>query len=159
MDNKENEREERGITENYKISDGWRYLIEDCKAIISQRVKNFRMELIYAYAEIGERIVNDDIYQKYGKGNNEFLSSLFESVEIGKTNGYAAIHFYESYFMGKVEDVFTGMETIMSNNFIEEGDNISWNKIKTKYLTTSKEYKPEVESYIECPKCGWKWTP
>ena len=146
------------LVKNYQTSDEWGYLVEDCKDIITQRVKNLRMELIYAYAEIGERIVNDDIYQKYGKGNNEFLSSLFESVEIGKTNGYAAIHFYESYFMGKVKDVSTGMETIMSNNFIKEGDNISWNKIKTKYLTTSKEYKPEVESYIECPKCGWKWT-
>ena len=53
---------------NYQISDEWKYLVEDCKTIISQRIKNSRREVILAYAEIGNRIVEDSLYKKYGKG-------------------------------------------------------------------------------------------
>ena len=43
-------RDEKENREQYQISDEWNYLVEDCRAIISQRVKNSRMEIILAYA-------------------------------------------------------------------------------------------------------------
>jgi N6-adenosine-specific RNA methylase IME4 len=130
-------------TKNNKLvninTEEYQYLIDDCRSIIGQRIKNSRMEVITAYAEVGERIVNDKLYKKSGKGNQIFLDKLFEDVGIGKTNGYYAINFYEKYFQGKVKDVSTGVETIMMANFEKEGENISWNKIKTLYLPEPKK--------------------
>ena len=78
---------------------------------------------------------------------------------ISTTSGYYAIEFYEKFIKKYIDskDVSLALETSMQQNFIEEGENISWHKICNKYLPTSKEYKPEVESYIECPKCHWRW--
>jgi hypothetical protein len=151
---------------NYQTSDEWKYLVDDCKTIISQRVKNSRMEIILAYAEIGNRIVEDALYNKYGKGNRKFLSSLFGEMGIGETSGYNAIEFYNKFikkyiniigYKIETEHVLNALETSMQKNFIDEGENISWHKICNKYLPETKEYKPETESYLECPKCGWRF--
>ena len=142
-------------TKNNKLvninTEEYQYLIDDCRSIIGQRIKNSRMEVITAYAEVGERIVNDKLYKKSGKGNQIFLDKLFEDVGIGKTNGYYAINFYEKYFQGKVKDVSTGVETIMMANFEKEGENISWNKIKTLYLP-----EPKKTETPELPKGKWQ---
>jgi len=146
---------------NYQVSDEWQYLIEDCKAIISQRVKNSRMEIILAYAEVGNRIVEDPLYNKYGKGNQKFLSSLFEEMGISESSGYYAVEFYNKFIKKYIDfgNVSNALESSMQENFIEEGENISWHKICNKYLPESKEKTETTPYYIECPKCHYKWTP
>lgn len=126
---------EKNLVENYKSKDWYQYLVEDCRAIIVQRVKNSRTELIVGYGELGERIYNDPNYKKYSKGNQQFVGELFKDVNINKTTGYYAIKFYENYIHKKYPDVSTGIESL----FPEEGDNLSWNKIKFKYLISSDE--------------------
>ena len=146
---------------NYQVSDEWQYLVEDCKAIISQRVKNSRMEIILAYAEVGNRIVEDPLYNKYGKGNQKFLSSLFEEMGISESSGYYAVEFYNKFIKKYIDfgNVSNALESSMQENFIEEGENISWHKICNKYLPESKEKTETTPYYIECPKCHYKWTP
>ena len=161
-------RDEKENREQYQISDEWNYLVEDCRAIISQRVKNSRMEIILAYAEIGNRIAEDPLYKKYGKGNQKFLSSLFGEMEISESSGYYAIEFYEKFIKKYIiigitaesEDVSNALERSMQKNFIDEGENISWYKICNKYLPTSKGNKTELPTpqYVECPKCHYKFT-
>lgn len=124
---------EKALVENYKSKDWYRYLVEDCRAIVVQRVKNSRTELIVGYGELGERIYNDPNYKKYSKGNQQFVMGLFEDVNINKTTGYYAIKFYKDHIHKKFSDVSTAIESL----FPEEGDNLSWNKIKFKYLISS----------------------
>lgn len=149
---------------NYKNTDEYEDIVGECRAAISQRVKNSRYELIVGYAEVGEKIVESQLYKKFGKGNQQFLLDLFEDIGIGKSNGYYAIDFYITYFTEKgkpkFKDVSTGVETIMSQEFIEEGDNLSWNKIKQLYLTEQKTEKIELPKgkyqviYMDIP---WKY--
>ena len=165
MDDSRDERENR---EQYQISDEWKYLVEDCRAIISQRVKNSRREIILAYAEIGNRIAEDPLYKKYGKGNQKFLSSLFGEMEISESSGYYAIEFYEKFIKKYIiiritagsEDVSNALDRSMEENFIDEGENISWHKICNKYLPVPKENEIEspIPQYVECPKCGFRFS-
>lgn len=154
--------EQNLIVKNYQMSDEWKYLIEDCRAIISQRIKNSRMEIILAYAEVGNRIVEDSLYKKYGKGNRKFLLSLFEEMGISESSGYYAIDFYVKFIKKYIisGDVSNALETSMQKNFIDEGENISWHKICNKYLPTSKEGTGIYtrECWIKCPNCGHKFT-
>jgi len=145
---------------NYQTSEEWEYLIEDCKTIISQRVKNSRMEIILAYAEVGNRIAEDPLYKKYGKGNQRFLSSLFGEMGISESSGYYAVDFYDKFVKKYVDsgNVSNALDTSMQENFIEEGENISWHKICNKYLSTSKE-KTILEYWIKCPECGFRFKP
>jgi len=130
------------VQEKYQISDEWNYLVEDCKAIIIQRIKNSRMEVILAYAEIGNRIVEDSLYNKFGKGNQKFLFSLCKEIGISGSSGYFALQFYERFikkYMLDPGDVYNALYTSMQENFLEEGDNISWYKICNKYLPEPEE--------------------
>lgn len=101
-------------------------LLEDLNSIIVQRIKNSRIELILAYGEMGERIFNDELYQKYGKGNQGFIRTLAKDSGRSYSTIQRAIQFYEKY-----QIVSPTSESWM---VFEEGENISWHKIKTKYL-------------------------
>ena len=111
----------------------YNYLIEEARAIISQRVKNSRVELITGYGELGELIYNNPLYQKNSKGNSVFVKKLFSDIGIGESTGYYAIQFYEKYIHNKFADVSKCLE----RTFSKEGDNLSWNKLITKYLPES----------------------
>lgn len=140
--------------------DEYDYLVDHCKAILTERIKNSREEMILAYAEVGEEIITNPIYKKFGKGNNKFLENLFVDIGIGKTNGYYCIKFYE--FLGKnsrVKEVSTAWKEV--RDIFKEGDNISWDKIKKNYLPDRKEKeKPEEclheKFYKVCIDCGKK---
>jgi len=131
-----------------KQDEQYNYLVEEARAIISQRVKNSRTELIIGYGELGEVIYNNPLYIKNSKGNREFVKNLFKDIGIGESTGYYAIQFYEKYIHNKYIDVSKALESILP----EEGDNLSWNKLITKYLP-SKDKEPRKKELI-CPHCG-----
>lgn len=146
----------------YQINDEWNYLIEDCRAIISQRIKNSRIEIILAYAEIGKRIVEDPLYNKYGKGNQKFLFSLCKEIGISGSSGYFAIQFYERFikkYIFNSGDVYNALYRSIQENFLDERDNISWFKIVNKHLSAPKPEKPEIPPLPTRPKiyyCDYK---
>jgi len=132
---------------NEIIVDQYDQLVEDCRAIITERVYNSRQELILGYGEVGERIYNDEQYKKFGKGNQEFVERLFQDIGIGKTTGYRCLQFYEKFCKGKV--LSSVAETF------EEGKNISWNKICNKYLPEGKKDENCEHKYVfVCIRCG-----
>lgn len=103
-------------------------LIDDCKTIMIERGYRARMEIIEGYHELGERVCTDEKFPKYAKGRGEALNNLAEDIGIGKTTLYYAIQFYEKYPV-----LSTAMETF------KEGKDISWFKIKQKYLPLPKD--------------------
>jgi len=118
-------------------TDWYKSIVDDCRAILTERVWNSRSELIIGYGEVGERIFTDKNYQKYGKGNRAFNNRLFRDIGIGERNGYYCLEFYEKFIYKKFGDVCTIVQSLP----VKEGKNISWNKIKILYLPKSREQK------------------
>ena len=96
-------------------------LSDDIKAIHTEAVFNSRMDLIDGYHEIGMTIATNPDYQRHAKGNKSFVRDLARISGIGPRSIYYAIKFYDKYPEWPDCD-------------FEEGKNISWNKIITKYL-------------------------
>jgi len=51
-------------------------LVEDCKAILVETEFNGRYDTIKKYHQVGERIVSDNDFQKYGKGNAKLIKRI-----------------------------------------------------------------------------------
>ena len=147
MDDSGNAEEERGITRhNQEISvEKWyQALVGDCQGIISEAVFISRWALVEGYHNLGKRILEEhDNFERnkiYGEG---IVRGLAQSLNMS-----SRILWYSIQFVQKYPDL----------SKVPEGKNITWNKIITKYLPTSKE-KPNVSYYLECPKCGYRWQP
>ena len=108
----------------------YRLLVEDCKAIVTESVFVSRWALVEGYHLLGKRIVMDENYQQYAKGNQESLQDLAKNIGIGERTLYYAIRFYNKY--PELDD-------------IPEGKNISWSKLIAKYLPEYTETENENE--------------
>jgi len=124
-------------------------LVEECRSIIVVGVFNFQIEKIVMYGRLGEKIANDPKFQKYVKGNPAVLDILAEDIGMSRSELYRAIQFYEKFRIVSPD----------SENFnkFEEGNNISWTKIKARYLPAIKyeSCKHALEEYKcwRCKKC------
>src|SRR3990167_6349531 len=125
----------KNLAKNYKQDDRWQYLVEECHAIVGQRLKNARSEVISGYAELGCRVANDPLYKKYGKGNQGFINDLAIEAKISVSSIYKAVQFYGKYLPKVKQEVVCAVA--QSLNW-EEGENISWFKIEHKYLPEPK---------------------
>ena len=79
----------------------------------------------------------------YRKGEvTQLLQDL--ALDIGKSERvlWYAVQFYDKFPDLKMLDT------------LEEGKNLSWNKIITKYLPNSRKEKKEV--YCRCPQCHYR---
>ncbi len=114
------------------LSEWYRLLVEDCKAIVTEAVHNSRWILVEGYHMLGERIVTDTNYQEYAKGNQHSLQLLAMRIKLGERTAYYAIKFYKKYPV---------------LNDVPEGKNISWSKLVKTYLPehTEKEKKTEYQ--------------
>jgi len=108
----------------------YRLLVEDCKAIVTESVFVSRWALVEGYHLLGERIVMDENYQEYAKGNQESLKCLAGNIGIGERTLYYAIRFYKKY--PELDDV-------------PLGKNITWSKLVKTYLPEYTETENENE--------------
>lgn len=116
-------------------------LVEDCKAIITEAVFTSRWALVAGYHQLGERIVTDENYQEYAKGNKSSVQGLARKIGISDRTIYYAVQFYEKY--PRLDKV-------------PEGKNISWNKIINKYLPSGLS-PDEKEDIDKLEKLRVKW--
>ena len=114
------------VPSSFLNTDEYEGLIEECQAILTEGVFNFRMEKILTYGRLGERIVEDILYKKYNKGNTNFLGEIAKDIGISYSELYRAVQFYTKFKIVSPDDE--------GFNRFEEGKNISWSKIKQKYL-------------------------
>jgi hypothetical protein len=112
--------------------DWYTSIVEDCKAIITEKIYLHRMELIELKHLIGERICSDSTFKKLSGSRSATLKKLFEDIGIGRADGYACVAFYEKY-----PKLSAGVDSF------KEQKNISWDKIKRTYLPV-KHGKEEV---------------
>ena len=135
------------IEENYRESDAYKSLIDDCRSTLVEGIFNARMEVIITHSRIGERVATDKLYKKYGKGNQEFIQQLAKDMEVSYQEIYRSIQFYEKFKI--VSPDGEGWDRF------EEGKNISWNKIKNNYLPEriKKDHICEWETIERCKIC------
>jgi len=120
-------------------------LISDCHSIITEAVYISRWALVEGYHNLGKRILEEhDNFERNKIYGEKIVQGLALSLNMS-----SRILWYSIQFVQKYPDLTK----------VPEGKNITWNKIITKYLPASKGYKPEIEHYIECPKCHHKWIP
>ena len=100
---------------NLQTQDWYNALVDDCKAIITERLYRSRQEIIECWHEVGERITTDVYYQKYAKGNVERQRKLAEDIGKSLQSLYFAIQFYSKFPV-----LSNALETF------KEGKNISW---------------------------------
>jgi hypothetical protein len=67
------------VTDQIIVQEWYNALVEDCKAIITEAVFNSRWALVEGYHTLGERIVKDENYQEYAKGNKSSVQGLARS--------------------------------------------------------------------------------
>ena len=116
-------------------------IIEDCRAIITERIWRSRLEVILAHGEIGQRICNDQLYKKYGKGNQVFTKRLSNDIGISYSDACRSIQFYEKFKI-------VSLDGEPWNEF-KEGKSITWDKIKKFYLPKVPTQK-EARHFITC---------
>jgi len=132
-----------------KQSDEYLALIEECQAIITEGVWNFRLEKILTYGRLGERITKDSFCKKFQRGNLKFLETVAEDIGISYSELCRAVQFYEKFEI--VSPTCEGWSKF------KEGKNISWSKIKILYLPDRKQEEckhsfKRIEMW-ECRKC------
>lgn len=120
-------------------------LVSDCHDIITEAVYISRWALVEGYHNLGKRILEEhDNFERakiYGEG---IVQGLAESLNMS-----SRIIWYAMQFVQKYPDL----------SKVPEGKNITWNKIITKYLPTSKVTEIVTKEYwIKCPNCGHKFT-
>ena len=117
-------------------------LVEDCKAIVTEAVFISRWSLVEGYHQLGHRIVTDENYQEYAKGNQGSLKDLSKNIGIGERTLYYATRFYKKY---------------PELDMVPEGKNISWNKLITKYLPENTDEKEKPDDFVVASKGLEKW--
>jgi len=115
-------------------------LVDEIRSTITEAVTTSRWVLVEGYWIIGKLIREYFIEGQLTKQ----LQGLAVDVGMSERILWYALQFYDKY-----PDL----------NTVPEGKNITWNKIITKYLTTSKVTETTVKEYwIKCPNCGHKFT-
>jgi hypothetical protein len=105
-------------------ADWYQSLVDDIRAMVTERVFQARWEIIRLYHGIGERLATDNDYQKYAHGNGVLLKSLSQSTNVSERDLYRSIQFYE---------LFPDLDRLPG------GKNISWNKIVNDLLPAGDE--------------------
>ena len=110
-------------------------LIEDVKAIVTERGYNARVEIIHEKWEVGERIATDAEYKKSSKGAGEIINEVSIALEMASSDIYDSIRFFEKF----PESAESAMESL--------GKNVSWHNIREEHLGGEKSKKEKEPLY------------
>ena len=110
------------------LTNWYQILVEDCHAVITERIRNAREEVIRCWWEVGERIVTDPNYQKFSKGNLSAHRQLAADLGTSTSTLYFAMQFYAK---------FPDLEAFLEQS--PHGKNLSWYKICNELLSAPKE--------------------
>ncbi|MDA2921092.1 hypothetical protein MYX76_16645 [Desulfobacterota bacterium AH_259_B03_O07] len=73
----------------------YQILIDDCRAILTERIYNSRHELILGKGEIGERIYNDPNYKKETQSNKKINEQVAKDIGLSDRDIRRCIQFYK----------------------------------------------------------------
>ena len=119
-------------------------LLDDLKTFITERVFRARMEIIEMKHEIGKRILEEELNFKRANYGEKIIEKIANDLEVSRTDLYLCVEFARKYPI--IHDV----------DNLPEGKNISWTKIKQKYLpeASEKTQEPGKVHEIAVPLCA-----
>lgn len=116
------------------MSDWYKELVGECKAIITEAVYVSRSSLVEGYWRLGQRIREDENIKEFSKGNKTFVQDLGHNIGVSTSTLYYSLQAYDKY---------------PRMDLLPEGKNLSWNKLITKYLPRPKNNTPLPEGYTQ----------
>jgi len=126
-----------------KYEDWYVAMIEDCQAILVEKIHESRMILIEAYYELGRRIIDEQ--------------SNFEAVQLSGESLTAQVARDIGKSQRTVERAIQLVKKYPDLRLLPEGKNISWTKLVNHYLPVHKEPSVTPDDLIRCPSCGFKF--
>jgi len=114
-----------------KKDEKYHAFVEEIKSTITEAVHNSRWTLIEGYWLVGKLM-----RKEYKKEITNLLQALALDIGTSERTLWYALKTYDTY---------------PDMNKLPEGKNISWNKLITKYLSTSKKSKSKNED--KCKHC------
>jgi hypothetical protein len=118
----------------YGRNDDWYIsLLDDVKSTLTEAVFTSRMVLIEGYHLVGERLRMSEEYMPI----TELVQMCADDMGVSTRKLWYAVQFYDAF-----PDI----------NKLPEGKNITWSKIKTKYLPQTTREVEKKEKH--CPHCG-----
>ena len=115
------------ITKPIEQEEWYRTLIEDCQAILTEGIWNYRLTLIKTYHLLGRRILEDkDNFTKGGYTIDGMSQHV--AISLGKSQR-------------TIECAIQFVKKFPNLDLLPEGKNISWHKIVQNYLPEPKENK------------------
>lgn len=111
-------------------------LIDDLNQTITEGVFTSRDILIETYHSVGKML--REASEKHNTNISVLVYDSAEKMEVSDRTLWYAVKFFDKY---------------PDRSVLKEGKNISWQKIKSKYLTESTEKEPTEK---RCPNCNFK---
>lgn len=133
------------IIKKLEDEEWYQALVEDCRAILTEGIFNYRWTLIKTYHLLGQRILEDESkFTKAGYLTDVMSSHVTTSLGTSQRTIERAIQFVRTY-----SDL----------DKLPEGKNISWHKICNDLLPEPKgecQHKWEKVDCWQCEKCSKK---
>jgi hypothetical protein len=134
---------------DYTSTDTWNALIEESRALIIETKFSAQMTIVEGKHKLGELVATNDLYKRYGKGNQDFVGEVANAIGIGKTELYYCVRFYLKFpKFAQVCNQFPGEKML------------TWHKVKI-LLPSGEEcnhLKKEKERLVitrtRCVSCG-----
>ena len=114
-------------TDIIEEQDWYKSLVDDCQSVITEGVFNSRQDLLQAYHQLGERILEDE---KKFEETGIYGEGITKRVSLSLNLSQRTIQ-YAIKFAKKFPDI----------QQLPEGKNISWHKMVSKYLPDKPEQK------------------
>lgn len=132
-------------------------LIEDLRAILTERRFNIQQELICCKWELGERLVTDPCYRA-ATGKRSFVKLVAAELGISSSDAYYCCQFYTRF---PTLNPSTNAERI-NESFPTGGKALTWTYIRDNYLP--QQDKPRKRTRLEAVEAysegciGAEWT-
>ena len=118
-------------------NDWYEAMVEDVKAAWTEAVFTSRFALIEGYHMVGERLRREDSHAPM----TELVNRCALDMGVSARKLWYAVQFYDKF---------------PSLDKLPDGKNISWSKIRSKYLPSGTREVEEKEERL-CPTCGQVW--
>lgn len=124
-------------------------LAEQVRAILIETVFSASLTLIEGKHKVGQEIVEDPLYKKWGKGTGKLIQTVAQKIGRSEQDLYLCVQFYQKY--PDISNVFKAIKSGSSKK-------VTWADVKRLLSGKPKECQHEWEEkkHLSCKLCSCK---
>jgi len=124
-------------------------LAEQVKAILIETVFSASMTLIEGKHRVGQEIVEDPLYKKWGRGTGKLIQAVAQRIGRSEQDLYLCVQFYQKY--PDISNVFKAIKGSSSKK-------VTWADVKRLLSGKPKDCQHEWEEkkHLRCKLCSCK---